>query len=551
MLVFYVLAVLTSSTTLWVLRRQGYKDPLFLRGLIALIGLSFVGLVLALIPLTLPLIIFLFIQLAAWAIYLWALAIDKRWIAAFILTSGLLFFVPAIPVLTILSWGLLTAVPLCATLLLRKQPAIPIFAPTKRTSWQQPQQIIGDTSLITIHTQKPILECLTSGIVSSGIDGVINYANQAAGLIIGIDPAELTGSPVTDILTHLPMLSNTAPLANGNKTASPLNSFELNGRIIQGRMTIIYNDAGVAQGTVAILHDVTSEFYAAHSRDNFLTTISHELRTPLTAIKGYVELMASGTGGELNPNQQLFIKTIQRNVTRMVHLINSLIFASAVKGGRLEFTSDHTNLPQLIQQISREMLPIAAQNGQQITVDINGRLTNIQADPMHIAIILEELIGNAIKYNKKNGVVRVHATLQTDEANQNEFAIVSISDDGVGIPTEIQTNIFDDFYHPDTNETQVKAGGVGMGLSVVRSLIDAYNGRIWLESKPNQGSTFFFLLPVKQPEEGHLLQAHLAQKTCSPTYPNNRIRNLSRYPSTVYLPSNLTYDKICRIRRFT
>ena len=83
------------------------------------------------------------------------------------------------------------------------------------------------------------------------------------------------------------------------------------------------------------LRDITSEFYAERSRDNFLTTISHELRTPLTAIKGYVELIASGTGGELTPNQQLFLKTIQRNVTRMVHLINSLIFASAVKGGQV------------------------------------------------------------------------------------------------------------------------------------------------------------------------------------------------------------------------
>jgi signal transduction histidine kinase len=302
------------------------------------------------------------------------------------------------------------------------------------------------------------------------------------------------------------MLSNAATQATGNRTM-PLNSFELNGRVIQGHMTIIYNDEGVAQGTVAILRDITSEFHAERSRDNFLTTISHELRTPLTAIKGYVELMANGTGGELNPNQQLFVKTIQRNVTRMVHLINSLIFASAVKGGRVEFTADQTNLPQLIQQISRELLPLAAQNGQQITMDVNGRLTNIQADPMHIAIILEELIGNAIKYNKQGGKIHIQATPQTDEANQNEFAIISISDEGVGIPPEIQTYIFDDFFHPDNNDTQVKAGGVGMGLSVVRSLIDAYNGRIWLESNPHEGSTFFFLLPIKQPEQGSLLQA--------------------------------------------
>ena len=509
MLVYYVLAFLTSSATLFVLRQQENKDESFLKVLSGLIGLGFVGLVFSLVPIAFPPILFLLIQLTAWSVFLWGLAIDKRWIAGFILGLGLLYLVPAIPVMAVLSWGLLTAVPLSAFLLHRKQPVIPIFAPPKIRSLQQPQTVIGDMSLTTIHAQKPILECLTAGIISSDIEGRINYANEASGIIVGIHPDELIGRPVTDILTHLPMLSNATTQATGNRTphAMPFNSFELNGRVIQGHMTIIYNNEGTAQGTVAILRDITSEFHAQRSRDNFLTTISHELRTPLTAIKGYVELMANGTGGELNPNQQLFVKTIQRNVTRMVHLINSLIFASAVKGGRLEFTSDQTNLPQLIQQISREMLPLAAQNGQQITVDINGRLTNIQADPMHIAIILEELIGNAIKYNKQGGEIHIQATPQTDESDQNEFAIISIRDEGVGIPPEMQTYIFDDFFHPDNNDTQVKAGGVGMGLSVVRSLIDAYNGRIWLESKPHEGSTFFFLLPIKQPEEGTLLQA--------------------------------------------
>lgn len=504
MLVYYGLAFLISSATFIVLRRKEYEEQSFLRMLAGLIGLSLAGFVLSLFPIQMSPVIFLLLQFIAWVIFLWALSIGNRWIIGFVLAASLLFFVPAVPVLDILSWGLLTAVPLSAMLLHRKQPVIPIFAPTKTTTLQPPEKVIGDTSLAAIHAQKPILECLTAGIISSGIDGVINYANQAAGVIVGIEPDELIDHPVTDILTHLPMLSSSWQQANSKNSASgmPVNSFELNGRVIQGRMTIIYDDKGTAQGTVAILRDITSEFYAERSRDNFLTTISHELRTPLTAIKGYVELMAGGTGGELNANQQMFLKTIQRNVTRMVHLINSLIFASAVKGGRLEFTSDHTNIPQLIHQISRELLPLAAENGQQITMDVNGRLTNIQADPMHISLILEELISNAIKYNKHGGKIHIQAALQTDEANRNEFAIISVSDEGMGIPPEMQAAIFDDFFHPDTTETQVRAGGVGMGLSVVRSLIDAYNGRIWLESKPDKGSTFFFLLPVQQPEEG-------------------------------------------------
>ncbi|MFO7682186.1 MAG: ATP-binding protein [Chloroflexota bacterium] len=497
MLVFYLLAFLTSSITLLVLRRQGFKERSFLNAIYVLVGLNALGLVLSLAVGPLPPTIVLILQLIAWTVFLWGLSIDGRWLAGFVLLLGLLSFLPGLVGLELLSWGLVTAVPLAAVMLNREQPVIPIFAPPKMTRYRPPKTIIGKISPSALQAQKPILECLASGIIASDVEGNIAYANQAACAIIGSAAANLIGQPITDILIHLPMLASLTSAA----TKAPNSSFELNGRIIEGRLTIIYDDQGTAQGTVAILLDITSEHYAERSRDTFLTTISHELRTPLTAIKGYVELMGSGVGGDLTPQHQHFVKTIQRNVTRMVQLINSLLFASAVKGGRLEFTSDHTDLPQLLQQISREKTPTAAENGQQIVVQVNGRFPTIQADPMHIATILEELIDNAIKYNKHGGEVRIHAALQTDPTNHAQFAIISISDDGVGIPSEMQAYIFDEFYHPDMNDTQVRAGGMGMGLSVVRSLIDAYNGRIWLESKPHEGSSFFLLLPVKQPEE--------------------------------------------------
>lgn len=338
------------------------------------------------------------------------------------------------------------------------------------------------------------------GIVFSGVDGVITYVNQAAATIIGREVVDLLGYPVTDILTHLPMLAAASTVAE-NAPAAPRQTadrFEINGRIIQGRMTIIYSAAGVAQGTVAILRDITTEYHAERSRDNFLTTVSHELRTPLTAVKGYTELLDGGAGGPLTDMQKALTKPIQRNVTRMVQLINSLLFAAAVKGGQMAFTSDHTNIPQLVNQISRELMPKAAASGQRLIVDLDERLGVVQADPMHMATILEELLTNAIKYNKPGGEVHIHAVLQSDEAQQQEFMILSIRDEGIGIQPEDQAHLFEEFFHPEKEDIHIQAGGIGMGLSVVRSLLEAYNGRIWLESVPAQGSTFFFLLPVRQ-----------------------------------------------------
>lgn len=276
--------------------------------------------------------------------------------------------------------------------------------------------------------------------------------------------------------------------------------FDVNGRTIQGQMNLIYNKEGVAQGTVVILRDITTEYRAEQARDSFLTTVSHELRTPLTAIKGYVELLGSGMAGDLNEKQMTFINTIQRNANRMVHLINSLIFAASIKSGRLEYFPGHADLPQLIDQIVREMTPTAAKDEQVIKKDIDKRLRFIQADPIHMATVLEELVTNGIKYNRPGGVVRISASLETDANQQQEFAVISVSDEGIGIDPADQAHIFSDFYRPERREEQVRASGIGMGLSVVRALIEAYNGRIWFESTPARGSSFTFIIPIRQPD---------------------------------------------------
>ncbi len=502
LLTLYGLLFLVATGCLFVLRRSGSRHNHLRTMLLSLAATSLLGGVLAVWqPSGTPIYLFL-LQLVNWALFLWAWVIPWRVVGPLLLALAFFAYWPGLPGWELLAWGLVTAVPLTLYVSLHRptSPAIPIVARSKKTAYQQPAIITGDASPQATQAQQPILECLVDGIVFSGVDGVITYVNQAAATIIGREVVDLLGYPVTDILTHLPMLAAASTVAE-NALAAPRQTadrFEINGRIIQGRMTIIYSAAGVAQGTVAILRDITTEYHAERSRDNFLTTVSHELRTPLTAVKGYTELLDGGAGGPLTDMQKALTKPIQRNVTRMVQLINSLLFAAAVKGGQMAFTSDHTNIPQLVNQISRELMPKAAASGQRLIVDLDERLGVVQADPMHMATILEELLTNAIKYNKPGGEVHIHAVLQSDEAQQQEFMILSIRDEGIGIQPEDQAHLFEEFFHPEKEDIHIQAGGIGMGLSVVRSLLEAYNGRIWLESVPAQGSTFFFLLPVRQ-----------------------------------------------------
>lgn len=486
--------ILISVSALW-LRRQGHERSQFARALYVLIMLHALASLLAYTGRLADEAMILGYQLVAWGVLLWGLDIGWKSAAVSLAGAVALVFAPFIPALDIATWGFLTAVSLAAFTFAGRRHTLPIITPRVTTTQLKPVGVNGNITAEMIESQQPILECLADGVIFSGREGFIEYANQAALAMTGLETNEIEGHPVTDVLVHLPML------ASGNDAAHASTSFEMNGRTIQGQMNIVYNAEGAVQGTVAVLRDVTAQYQAEKTRDRFLTTVSHELRTPLTAIKGYVELMTSGSGGSLTDTQKSFLNTIQRNVNRTVQLINSLIFASAVKGGRLEYRKvGYADLPQLIQQIGREMQPKAAKDGQQIEIRIDNRLQSVQADPIHIATILEELVTNGIKYNRPGGRIQIGAALERDKTHQQAFAVVSVSDEGIGIVPEDQAYVFEDFYRTDEKVEQVRAGGMGIGLSIVRALVEAYNGRIWFESQPDQGSTFTFVIPTSQPE---------------------------------------------------
>ncbi|MCP4424997.1 MAG: PAS domain-containing protein [Chloroflexi bacterium] len=338
-----------------------------------------------------------------------------------------------------------------------------------------------------------LLDLLVDGVIFSDPDGLIVYANEAVIHLTGMPLADILGCPITDILTRLPLL---AAIDNMAKAAE----FELNGRYIQGRATTVYTEDGEPQGILTTLRDITSEVEAEQAKNSFLETVSHELRAPLTAIKGYVELLAVGVDRTLNDNQKMLTTTIQRNVKQMVQLINSLIFASSIKNGRLEYISGHTDFSQLIPQISRELQPKAAEDGQQIRVNVDKNLQPLEVDPIHMAMILEELITNSIKFNRPRGKVWVTAVPETSAGDRQTFAVVSVRDEGIGIEHADQTYIFEEFFRSERTDAPICAQGTGVGLSIVRALVEAYNGLIWFNSIPNQGSSFTFIIPNQPPD---------------------------------------------------
>ena len=492
MLVFHILASIVIVSTIVGLWWQQPERSLLADALWGLLLLELLQAGLVYWHLSLAWLL-IGLRLLAWGILLAAATRARLLVGIALMTLFIIASLPFVPGDSFLMWGYLTAVPLLAFLTTTASPRahLPIIAPTAPTVSLRPVNITSTVTADMLESERPILDCLVEGVIFSGQTGLIDYANQAATIMLDMADDEVMGHPITDVLAHVPMLGR----------AADINHFEMNGRTLQSQMSLIYNREGIAQGTVVVLRDITAQYHAETVRDDFLTTVSHELRTPLTAIKGYTELLMSGTGGELSPYQKKFLDTIQRNVNRMVQLINSLLFATTIRSGRLEYSSGPTDLARLINQLVREMQSKAAETGQQISADLDEALVPIEADPMHMETIISELLQNAMKYNQQGGKIHISAHLEGNETHTSTFTVVSIQDDGVGIAAEDRDQIFDEFYRPDKSTSQVRAGGIGMGLPIVRALVEAYNGRIWFDSTPDEGSTFTFIIPVKQPRD--------------------------------------------------
>ncbi len=448
-------------------------------------------------------------SLIGWAMVLWGMRITIWQAVLVAVPPFILAFAFAEAIELSLSWGLITAVPVGFLLSYRRATASPPeyayeYEGQGTNAEEQRAELPSDPA----HLQA-LFDVLDESVVVGNNHGRVIYVNKQAAHIIGTSAAEISGQYIMDVLARLPMIAPAPTTADDTPTQRA--QFEMNGRLIQGHMHIIADEQQQLQYSVAILHDITDSYQAQRAKTAFLTNISHELRTPLTAIKGYVELLESEVSGGLNDEQKLFIKIIHRNVVRMVQLINSLIFVSSVKGGTPKPRGSYADLRQLVTQIIREQEPLALRSQQQIIATIDPQATPIQADSIHMATVLQELLDNSIKFNQPGGKIWITVGRQTESLSapehrsehtedvQEDFVVVQIRDEGIGIAPADQLHIFDEFYRAENTATDAK-GGMGVGLAIVRALVEAYNGRIWIESDLGVGSTFTLLLPTKQNE---------------------------------------------------
>lgn len=236
-------------------------------------------------------------------------------------------------------------------------------------------------------------------------------------------------------------------------------------------------------------------------KSEFVSVASHELRTPLAAIKNAIQLILQGKTGEINENQAKFLTMADRNINRLVNIINDLLNLSRIESGRISLNFESIPIRPLFEMVVSSLRPQAETKSIKIEMDLPENTLSVYADREKVEQILVNLIGNAIKFTPEGGTIRLRAQPFSDEKQPDHLKKIAISveDNGIGIPSEHLEKIFEKF-HQVNGSLHRSVGGTGLGLAITKGLVEAHQGKIWVESKVGEGSTFTFTLPLSKGE---------------------------------------------------
>ncbi|MEJ2231051.1 MAG: ATP-binding protein [Nitrospirales bacterium] len=226
-------------------------------------------------------------------------------------------------------------------------------------------------------------------------------------------------------------------------------------------------------------------------KSQFLSHCSHELRTPLTSIKGFTENLLHGMVGPLGERQHLYLTRISANANRLTRMIADLLDLSRIEAGTIRLAHQSVSLPELLEEVTQELLPLTQTKAQHLTVEVTGESLTVWGDPDRLHQILTNLVHNAHKFTPEDGRIRVEACPAPPS-----HILLSISDTGPGIPREAQANLFQPFYQAH-RIPEIGTQGLGLGLSIVKQLVELHGGTISVESQVGEGAAFRLRLPAE------------------------------------------------------
>ena len=339
-----------------------------------------------------------------------------------------------------------------------------------------------------------VLSYMSDGVIATNRLGQITMINSTAQRLLNLDRETATQMSILDILdgenpyTYSELLSKTPEIHLSRRDAN--DEFVT----LRVNFALIRKESGFISGLVAVLHDATEQEKEERERRLFVSNVSHELRTPLTSVKSYLEALDDGAlHEEIAPK---FIKVSLDETNRMMRMISDLLALSRIDNKSTQLNVEMTNFTAFMTYILNRFGQIKSQEtnpgkSYEIIRDYPVNSIWVEIDTDKMTQVIDNILNNAIKYSPDGGKITV--SMKTTDTQ----LIVSISDQGLGIPKKDLPLIFDRFYRVDKARSRAQ-GGTGLGLSIAKEIVKQHNGFIWAKSEYGKGSTFTIVLPYDQ-----------------------------------------------------
>lgn len=326
-----------------------------------------------------------------------------------------------------------------------------------------------------------IVESIADGVIILDEKASLLLVNPAARRAFGLwqDDAVI-GKPIGDVITH-PDLRALMKIDAGESLPHHEINFD-DGRVLSAQYTPIPNI-----GAAITMQDITYLKQVDRLKNEFVHTVSHDLRSPLTAILGYVDLLERV--GPVNDQQREFIQRVQASVESITSLVNDLLELGRIEAG-LDSQKEMVPMEGIIRYTLDTLEGLINDKRLSLNLKLPPESPSMRGNPLRLRQMLDNLLGNAIKYTPENGEIIVEVEQQGDQV------ILRVTDNGPGIPPADQPHVFEKFYRASNVPKGV--GGSGLGLAIVKSIVDNHHGRIWVESLPGQGTTFTVVMPLYQ-----------------------------------------------------
>lgn len=336
-----------------------------------------------------------------------------------------------------------------------------------------------------------LIQSIPAGIITIDAGGKILSFNRSAERITGWPAPEALGASIDDVLRLargrlLEQVRDITP-------AMPVSAVHGDGQGITLSIASAPMESpdGEPPRTVLMIRDVTSEDAAQRLRSYFLANISHEFRTPLSALKASVELLLEGLNTFTLDETMQLARSIHFSVTSLQTLVDNLLESVSIEAGRFKIRRRLSDLAALVDEAATLMKPLLERRNQALVTHIPDRLPRVNIDPVRVTQVLVNLLSNASKYGPTDEPIELDIETQTEDLMK-----VSVSDRGSGIPAEDKHNLFHRFVRlDDRDNTQY---GVGLGLAVVKTIVESHGGTVGVDERPGGGSIFWFTVPLEE-----------------------------------------------------